>query len=39
MCGQLVCPSDSDPITRICRVCAKGTKMGRTSGLKIGRIN
>jgi len=39
MCGQLVCPSDSDPITRICRVCAKGTKMGRTSGLKVDRIN
>ena len=38
MCGQLVCPVDSDPITRICRQCSRGTKMGRANKPRVGRV-
>ena len=30
LCGRLVCPQDSDPVTRICRACASGQRGIRT---------
>jgi len=30
LCGRLVCPQDSDPVTHVCRVCAgKQQRIGR----------